>query len=159
MFRAPPMTTRMTERLVLKRRQIWHVPHLVDTYRDVRTLTYLGGSCSLFVAYRRLLRGCFGASRWTIFLAGSGEPIGSVGFWRWPDGRPELAYWLDPDHWGAGLATEAISAALAMNSERPVVAMSRTANLGSCLVLEKLGFVPEANLRRFGADQQLYVLN
>jgi RimJ/RimL family protein N-acetyltransferase len=141
-----------TERLVLKRRRLSHLPSLVDHYRDPRTLTHMGGSVGLFVAYRRLLQG------WTIFLQGDRRPLGTVGFWTWDDGRPELVYWLAPERWGAGLATEAVSAVLQAMPKRPVVAMSRVANLGSCLVLEKVGFVPEADIRRHDADQRLYVL-
>lgn len=147
-----------TDRLVLKRRMLWHLPRLVDHYRDPRTLTHMGGTVGLFVAYRRLVQGCFGGRHWTIFVRGRRTPIGTVGFWSWDDGRPELVYWLAPDHWGAGLATEAVRVALDAETRRPVVAMSRVANLGSCLVLEKLGFVREGNLHRHHADQRLYRL-
>ena len=146
-----------TERLVLKRRMVWHVPRLVDSYRDPRSLND-HGNCSITMAYWRLLRGCFSRRHWTVFAANTRLPIGSVGFWRWSDGRPELVYWLDPDHAAGSLATEALSGALDHRRQRPVVARSQTANLGSCLVLETLGFVAETQLREDGADQQLYVL-
>lgn len=148
--------TMRTERLVLKRRALWHLPRLVDTYRDPRTLTHMGGTVGLWVSYQRLVQGCFGGRHWTIFLKNKRSPIGTVGFWTWDDGRPELVYWLSPDHWGSGLATEAITAALEAEPRRPVVAMSRVANLGSCLVLEKQGFSVEMEFRRYDADQLLY---
>ena len=148
-----------TERLLLKRLKIWHVPQLVDTYRDPRTLTQLVGTCSLWVAFWRLVWGCIAGTHWTIFLASDRHPIGSVGLRTWRDGRPELVYWIAPDHWGASVATEAITGALDQRRRRPIVALSRPTNLGSCLVLEKLGFATEAELRRYDTDQRLYVLN
>jgi RimJ/RimL family protein N-acetyltransferase len=147
-----------TERLVLKRRMLWHLPRLVDVYRDPRTLTHLGGPVTLWVAYRRLVQGCFGGRHWTLFRCGSRRPIGTVGFWTWSDGRPELVYWVAPDFWRSGVATEAIAAALSAEPRRPVVALSRVENLGSCLVLEKFGFTVEADLWRYDAEQRLYVL-
>lgn len=33
------MVSTGTDRLLLKRRRLWHVPRLVDIYRDPRTVT------------------------------------------------------------------------------------------------------------------------
>jgi hypothetical protein len=121
------------------------------THRDV--------SCSLSTAYRRLLRGCLSRRQWSIFVAGTRHPIGSVGFRRWSDGRPEVVYWVDPDHGGAEVVAESIHAVLGRRRRRPVVALSPTSNLGACLVLEELGFIAESNPRRHGTEQRLYVLD
>lgn len=153
------MVSTGTDRLLLKRRRLWHVPRLVDIYRDPRTVTQGGGSSSLPTAYRRLSLGCLGRRHWSIFVVGARRPIGSVGFWRWSDGRPELVYWIHHDHWAAEMATRVITGALSRRRRRPVVSLSRTANLGSCLVLEELGFAAESNLRRYGTEQRLYVLD
>jgi RimJ/RimL family protein N-acetyltransferase len=148
-----------TDRLHLKRRRIWHVPRLVDIYRDPRTLTQGGGSSSLSTAYKRLSRGCLRRRHWSIFVAGERRPIGSAAFRRWSDGRAELVYWIHPDRWDAETATAVITGALRRWKRRPVVALSRPANLGSCLVLEELGFVAEANVRHYGTEQRLYALD
>jgi RimJ/RimL family protein N-acetyltransferase len=153
------MVSSGTDRLQLKRRRLWHVPRLVDIYRDPRTPTQRGGSGSLPATYRRLALGCFARRHWSIFVVGERRPIGSVGFWRWSDGRPEVVYWVDPDHGGAEVVAESINGLLGRRRRRPVVALSPTNNLGACLVLEELGFVAEANLRRYGAEQRLYVLD
>jgi RimJ/RimL family protein N-acetyltransferase len=153
------MVSSGTDRLLLKRRRLWHVPRLVDIYRDPRTLTQGGGSTSLPTAYRRLLRGCLSRRQWSIFVEGTRHPIGSVGFRRWSDGRPEVVYWVDPDHGGAEVVAESISGLLGRRRRRPVVALSPTSNLGACLVLEELGFVAESNPRRHGAEHRLYVLD
>ncbi len=57
------------------------------------------------------------------------------------------------------MAARVITGALSRRRRRPVVSLSRTANLGSCLVLEELGFAAESNLRRYGTEQRLYVLD
>jgi hypothetical protein len=148
-----------TDRLLLRRRKLWHVPALVDSYRDPRTDTHEGGSCSLSTAYRRLLCGCISRRQWSIFVAGTRHPIGSVGFRRWSDGRPEVVYWVDPAHAGAEVVAESISGVLGLRRRRPVVALSPVSNLGACLVLEELGFIAESNPRRHGVEQRLYVLD
>jgi hypothetical protein len=70
-----------------------------------------------------------------------------------------LVYWIHPDRWAAETATAAITGALRRWKRRPVVSLSRPANLGSCLVLEELGFVAEANVRHYGTEQRLYALD
>jgi RimJ/RimL family protein N-acetyltransferase len=153
------MVSSGTDRLLLKRRRIWHVPRLVDIYRDPRTLTQGGGSSSLSIAYRRLARGCLRRRHWSIFVVGEHRPIGSVAFRRWSDGRSELVYWIHPDRWAAETATVVIARALGRWRRRPVVSLSRPANLGSCLVLEELGFVAESNVRHYGTELRLYALD
>ncbi|RED17815.1 GNAT family N-acetyltransferase [Parasphingopyxis lamellibrachiae] len=69
--------------------------------------------------------------------------IGSVGF-RDCDGVPELCYWIAPDHWDRGFASEAAHAAVeavrASLGYRRIVARHLTDNPASDRVLEKLGF-------------------
>lgn len=71
--------------------------------------------------------------------------VGACGLGRRPSGSVELGYWIAPNHWGRGFATEA---------GRALIEIARTlgfATLGashfldnpaSCRVLEKLGFEP-----------------
>lgn len=69
--------------------------------------------------------------------------IGGVGFMD-GDGAPELGYWIAPDAWGRGFATEAgeaaIAAARASLGYRRIVAGHFVDNPASGRVLEKLGF-------------------
>ncbi|MGQ0564141.1 MAG: GNAT family N-acetyltransferase [Gemmobacter sp.] len=70
-----------------------------------------------------------------------GTVIGKAGAWRdW-----EVGFILHPDHWGAGLATEAMAAVIADLFARPDVpaltAETDPRNAGSNAVLRKLGFV------------------
>lgn len=79
--------------------------------------------------------------------------IGRVGMWK----RFEVGFLFAPAHWGRGYATEATKALIDRVFERFPDAQELTAevdprNIGSCRVLEKLGFV----LRRVGEKDFLY---
>jgi RimJ/RimL family protein N-acetyltransferase len=70
-----------------------------------------------------------------------GRAIGKAGCWR----LPEVGYILHPDHWGQGLATEALGAVLGhVFANWPVEAIKADVdprNEGSLRLLAKLGFV------------------
>lgn len=78
----------------------------------------------------------------------TGEIIGGIGLRPRGDETAvfELGYCLRPDHWGAGLASEAVGAMTAFGFEclgaRQLAAEVFLANPGSARVLEKLGFRP-----------------
>ncbi|ATQ43012.1 GNAT family N-acetyltransferase [Caulobacter mirabilis] len=69
-----------------------------------------------------------------------GEAIGKVGFWR----PPELGYILRRDHWGQGLASEALAAviraAFTGGGLEEIHAEVDPNNLASVRLLEKHGF-------------------
>jgi RimJ/RimL family protein N-acetyltransferase len=83
--------------------------------------------------------------RETVFLIEKDfGPIGMVGVdWREVE-APELGYWLGVDHWGQGLATEAVRAVIDFAFEEfdtpHMCAGARVANPASRNVLEKCGF-------------------
>lgn len=57
------------------------------------------------------------------------------------DGKPEVSYWIDREHWGRGIATRALAEFLAhVNRSRPIYARVAEDNVGSRRVLEKCGF-------------------
>ena len=70
--------------------------------------------------------------------------IGMLGVSVQPGGRMELGYLLDPDHWGAGLMTEAVSAlceqAFDLMPIANIGASTRPENGASIRLLEKCGF-------------------
>jgi len=70
-----------------------------------------------------------------------GAVIGKAGFWRLPD----VGYILHPDHWGQGLATEAVEAVVhhvfSRRALEVVTADVDPENTASIGLLEKLGFV------------------
>ncbi|MBP7704402.1 MAG: GNAT family N-acetyltransferase [Caulobacter sp.] len=69
-----------------------------------------------------------------------GRAIGKAGFWK----PPEIGYILHPDHWGRGLAREALAAVIRagfadLGLER-VIADVDPRNSASLRLLERLGF-------------------
>lgn len=55
-------------------------------------------------------------------------------------GSPSVAYWLGKPFWGKGIATQALTAFLALLPVRPVYARVAKDNVGSIRVLHKCGF-------------------
>lgn len=70
-----------------------------------------------------------------------GQVIGKAGFWK----PPEVGYILHPDHWGQGLAREAVGAAIehvfATTEIHDLNADVDPENVASIRLLEGLGFV------------------
>lgn len=85
---------------------------------------------------------------------GAGEQprlVGGCGIHR-GDGAHELGYWLTPDAWGRGYATEAGRAMLGIArwslGHRRLAAYPHLDNPASARVLEKLGFVATGGIER-----------
>jgi RimJ/RimL family protein N-acetyltransferase len=82
-------------------------------------------------------------------------PVGSIGFVLQQDVErvsAEVGYWLGEDFWGRGLATHAVRAITRYAVEHHYLtrlfALPFAHNVASCRVLEKAGYVLEAQLRR-----------
>jgi len=59
----------------------------------------------------------------------------------WPqDGERMVGYWFGREFWGRGIATTALAAFLSEDTDRPMMALVATHNIGSKRVLEKCGF-------------------
>ncbi len=68
-----------------------------------------------------------------------GAVAGHLG--SWPDEERRLiSYWIGREHWGRGVATQALALFLAEVPARPLHAHVATHNAGSIRVLEKSGF-------------------
>ena len=52
-----------------------------------------------------------------------------------------MTCWIDPAHWGRGLATAALALHLDRDPTRPLYARAAVDNVGSLRVLAKCGFV------------------
>lgn len=69
-----------------------------------------------------------------------GEVVGSISSWD-NDGIREVTYWLGREHWGKGIATQALRSLLTtVETTRPIQAATAHDNVGSQRVLEKCGF-------------------
>ena len=99
-----------------------------------------------------------------------GALVGGVGFDRKTDlhtRTAEIGYWVGREHWGRGIATEALTLATAAAFEHFDFVRLQAGVLGwntpSCRVLEKAGYALEARHARLGfkdgevTDIHLYV--
>ena len=83
-------------------------------------------------------------------IVADGEVAGSISRWRDPGlPGPEVTYWLGREHWGKGIATGALGRFLEVVPERPLFGRCAADNVASRRVLEKCGFVVEAEERGF----------
>jgi RimJ/RimL family protein N-acetyltransferase len=83
-------------------------------------------------------------------IVADGEIAGSILRWRDPAlPGAEVTYWLGREHWGRGIATAALERFLELAPERPIFGRCAADNVASRRVLEKNGFVVEAEERGF----------
>jgi len=82
-----------------------------------------------------------GADHPDFVIEKDGQVIGKAGFWKLPD----IGYILHPDHWGQGLAGEAVSAVIdhvfASRGLHEMTADVDPDNAASIRLLERLGFL------------------
>lgn len=69
-----------------------------------------------------------------------GELVGTIATFT-IEGDRELSYWVDPAHWGQGIASAAVRLMVLDEPIRPLFARVAEYNLGSRRVLERAGFV------------------
>ncbi len=66
--------------------------------------------------------------------------VGTIGSFTM-EGEREVTYWIAPARWGQGLASEALSAFLAIEQTRPIYGRVADHNAASAKVLARAGFV------------------
>src|ERR687895_405864 len=76
------------------------------------------------------------------------EVAGTIGSWG-DDSEREVTYWIGRSYWGKGIATDALTAFLAVDRSRPLNARVAFDNVASGRVLEKCGFRVIATERSF----------
>jgi RimJ/RimL family protein N-acetyltransferase len=87
-----------------------------------------------------------------------GQVVGYVLTHGW-FGEPEVTYWLGKEYWGRGLATQALTAFLRVQTIRPLLARAAKDNLASIRVLQKCGFVLTGETTGFADRSQCPVRN
>lgn len=104
----------------------------------------------------------WGFGVWTVLLRG-GEVIGHAGVQHTTiDSRPEveLLWFIHPDHWNRGYATEiapeAVRVAFDMLELDDVISFTVHGNAASRAVMEKLGMTYERDVEHVGLPQVLY---
>jgi RimJ/RimL family protein N-acetyltransferase len=115
------MTSRETERLLLRQPSLADLDPYVEIHEDPEVMRYLvsiGQSSGRIAAWRMiaLLMGhwqLLGYGQWTVVERVSREVVGRVGLWN-PEGWPglEVGWVIRRACWGRGYATEAARAAV-----------------------------------------------
>jgi len=148
-----------TDRLLLREWTAEDAPALALLAKDPRVKRFISagrpstdGEIADFIARQMATQAELGWCRWALELRepGTNDPRGVVGFCGPglsfpPD--PELGWWLRPELWDRGLATEAGTAALAYCFETlgmpRVICVVHRDNTASRRVAAKVGFEPE----------------
>ena len=170
MISVPPRLE--TARLCLREHRLTDKADHVAMWADPRVTRFIGGTPRE------------GEVSWGRFLGGAGLwPVMGYGYWVFTDrqadrligmgglayfarnmpeleGAPEAGWALSPDHWGRGLATEAMQAVLCWSDEHldvdDVRAILDTDHSLSRRTAEKLGFVKYAQSVHSGAPVDVY---
>ena len=93
----------------------------------------------------------------------NGDVAGNVVSWP-QDEKRLVGYWIGREHWGQGIATQALSQYLRIVTDRPLYAYVAKNNVASIRVLEKCGFAmcPEESSSfepAGGVDELVYTIN
>ncbi|MGH9720398.1 MAG: GNAT family N-acetyltransferase [Bryobacteraceae bacterium] len=105
-----------------------------------------------------------GYSMWKLVPKHTGDLSGFCGLQPLPaTEETEIGWWLIPELWGQGLATEAAQAVLTYGFERAglsrIVAVAQPANRASTRVMEKIGMAFEKPTVHRGIDVVMYAVN
>lgn len=133
----------LTPRLVLRRARPEDVAALHAVFSDPRAMRYWSRpaheSIAPTEAYLAEMLVAQDADDFVVEM--KGRVIGKAGAWR----LPEIGFILHPDHWGKGLAREALGAVIAhLFAAHPIDAITAEAdprNAASLRLLAGLGFV------------------
>ncbi|HKU65133.1 MAG TPA: GNAT family N-acetyltransferase [Rhizomicrobium sp.] len=138
-----------TERLILRPQALADAPDLFAILSDPQAMRFWNRpAIARLAVVEELMREQQAAMAqgicryWT--LVWDSSAIGSVDLSLIQQGSAELGFLLRPDHWGMGLASEAVGAViahgLAAHRLRRLAAVVQTANRAAGRVLEKNGF-------------------
>ncbi|HEY0622624.1 GNAT family protein [Sphingomonas sp.] len=142
-----------TARLILRPRTLDDAEALHAAFSDAELMRYWSGPPHASVEETRadLARDAPEWRRWAITRKGCDTAIGVVAAGEKRQGNvTEIGYILVRDHWGSGIAREAVSAVIDRifaEGQRRVFADTDPDNAPSRALLERLGFRHEALLR------------
>jgi RimJ/RimL family protein N-acetyltransferase len=162
-----------TERLELWRPQLGDLPGLVELVAAEETRLFLGpAQANAAGQFERLLRNAggwalYGYGTFMVRLPGQEAIIGSCGvFHAWRgfgkglDDEPEAGWIIRYDHWGKGIAKEAMRAIFtwfdAAHGRRRIAAMIEEGNAASQKVAGALGFTEYGRHEFEGSPLVLY---
>lgn len=146
-----------TERLVLRGHRLEDFATVAAMWADPMVTRFIGGRASTREeSWARLTRyvghwALLGYGYWAVELKAHGRHIGDVGFADWKrdilpslDGMPESGWAFAPEAHGQGIATEAVTAALAWGDKhfgaKTTTCIIGPDNFASIRVAEKCGY-------------------
>ena len=105
----------------------------------------------------------FGHSLWRIVVKDTSQFAGFCGLQPIAEtGEPEIGWWLLPDHWKKGIATEAGQAALdwgfRVSQMAIVVAVANPTNVASLAVMRRLGMQADGEMEYRGQKCARYII-
>lgn len=160
--RADAFPTLETDRLILRQVTNDDANSLLTYLSDMDVMKYYGlepfssidDALDEIAWYQSLFEKGTGI-RWGISLKGQDDIIGSCGFLNRAAAhcRAELGYELNKEHWGKGIASEAIKTIIAYGFEQMhlqrIQALIEIPNIPSQKLLERQGFIREGLLRSY----------
>lgn len=166
-----PFPELRTERLLLRQLNVSDAAAMFAMRSDERVLKYIGREPHQNIEQSKSFIESINTNisnnesvLWGIaYLNEPSKIIGTICYWRLEPSnyRAEIGYALQPDHWGKGVMKEAIETVLEYGfgpmKLHSVEARTTPANISSCSVLEKTGFVKEGHLKEeFCFREQFY---
>lgn len=152
-----------TDRCVLSLLQKTDIPEALRLLTDEQVRAYLGGPVSEEEARRRLR---IWSDRpdsvyYAVRLKVNKALIGIVDISPHHNVRDkEISYQFLPEFWGMGYASEVLRWLLRHCREElqidAVISETQSANRRSCKLLERVGYVEQDRIMRFGAEQIIY---
>jgi len=138
--------------------------HVVRLYTDPDVRRFLGGPVdeqTIRARFPAILEFDASTQHLAVRIKTDGSFAGIVTLSPHHDGADtEVSYQFLPEWWGRGYATEAVRAvvthALADSGLPRIIAETRTANIASCRLLERIGMRLDRKVERFGAEQSIY---
>ncbi|MBO6675433.1 MAG: GNAT family N-acetyltransferase [Rhizobiales bacterium] len=102
-----------TDRLVLRRARLEDAPALFEVFGDPQAMAYWDtlphADITITERFVRWMATSDGVTSDDFVVELEGTVIGKAGFWR----KPEIGYILHRNHWGKGLAKEALTVLIA----------------------------------------------
>lgn len=143
--KSAPMTILTTQRLILRPVEDRDAEPLHAIYSNSDAMRYWSRlphtKMEETIEAIEDLKGRCGSNSFGLVIEYQGHAIGRIGLWQFP----EIGFILHPDHWGKGLAREALDAMIAYGLEtlglEEVTADVDPRNAASIRLLERIGFV------------------
>jgi len=85
-------------------------------------------------------------------IAFNGQTVGTINSFPIEE-KTFVGYWIGRAHWGKGIATRAVQTLIEIDPTRPMHAFVAKSNIGSCIVLERCGFVQTGDYDSPGTDR------